>query len=34
MMLKKKEDHRLKAVDATIRAGGKIKKGDKATINL
>ena len=31
---KERRVYRLKAVDLTIRAGGKIKKGDKATINL
>ena len=31
---KERRVYRLKAVDLTVRAGGKIKKGDKATINL
>lgn len=31
---KERRVYRLKAVDFTVRTGGKIKKGDKATINL
>ena len=31
---KERRSYVLKVVDATIRAGGKIKKGDKASINL